>query len=257
MKRSVKSLMGYTLGAIDGEIGTVKEFYFDDQTWTVRYLIVETGNWLLGRKVLISPKSLLRPDWEAERFPVNLTKEQIKNSPDIDTAKPVSRQQEMELNTHYSLGSYWGGGLWGAGMGIGTTGMMIGGRLPLEEAVSRSMNTPGTAIEGDPHLRSTKEVTGYNIHATDSEIGEVQDFIIDDHSWKLDYMVVETGNWLQGKKVLLSPDMIKEINWGTSKIIVNVPVARIKNSPEYDPSQPVSEVYEANLYDYYGRLVNR
>jgi hypothetical protein len=101
MKRSIKSLIGYTLHAADGEIGKVEEFYFDDQRWTIRYLIVRTGSWLLGRKVLISPQALGTTDWDNRAFPTTLTKEQIRNSPDIDTDEPVSRQQEERLYAHY------------------------------------------------------------------------------------------------------------------------------------------------------------
>lgn len=112
MKRNIKSLIGFTIGATDGEIGKVTEFYFDDETWTIRYLIVETGSWLFGRKVLISPIALLTPDWENKIFPINLTKEQIKNSPDIDTERPVSRQQELDMYAHYPWGTYWGSGFY-------------------------------------------------------------------------------------------------------------------------------------------------
>ncbi len=136
MKRTIKNLMGFTMGATDGEIGKVKDFYFDDVTWTIRYLVVETGNWLSNRKVLISPEALLQVDWANETFPVNLTKEQIKKSPDVDTDQPVSRQHEMELYTHYPWTNYWGGGIWAGGMG--TAGMMMPrSSVPMEEAVKK------------------------------------------------------------------------------------------------------------------------
>ncbi len=246
MKRSIKSLVEFTMGAIDGEIGKVKEFYFDDNAWTIRYLIIETGSWLFGRKVLISPEALLTPNWKKESFPVNLTQEQIKNSPDIDTEKPVSRQEEIKLTNHYAWANYWGGGFYGGGMSI-----------PLYQAVRKEEDyTPVEHPEDNPHLRSTEQIKGYAIHATDDEIGEVEDFIVDDSSWKLAFLVVDTGHWFPGKKVLISPAWIKAIKWENSKVIVNVSVNRIKRSPEYDPTQAVNEVYEVNLRDYYGRLTN-
>ncbi len=255
MKHNVKRLIGYTLGATDGEIGKVKDFYFDDETWTIRYLIIETGSWLSGRKVLISPEAVLTPDYKAEAFRVNLTKEQIKNSPDIDTEKPVSRQQEMKLYEHYPWTNYWGGGLWAGG--IGTTGMVMPRPVSIEQAVKKEDDTTGKeSIDGDPHLRSTNKVTGYSIKATDGEIGDVEDFIIDDSSWKIHFLVVDTGNWFPGKKVLISPKWIKEIKWETSTVIVNASVERVKNSPEYDAGQPISESYEANLQNYYGRFIS-
>lgn len=255
MKRTIKKLMGFTMGATDGEIGKVKDFYFDDVTWTIRYLVVETGNWLSNRKVLISPEALLQCDWANETFPVNLTKEQIKKSPDIDTDQPVSRQNEKELYAHYSWTNYWGGGIWAGGMG--TTGMMMPrSSAPMDEAVKNSKNTRDAETEGDPHLRSAKSVQGYNIHALDDTIGDVEDFIVDDSNWTINYMVVDTGNWFPGKKVIISPDWIKEINWETSEVTVNATVEQVKNSPEYDASEHLSTEYEGNLQNYYGRFIS-
>ncbi len=229
MKRTIKNLMGFTMGATDGEIGKVKDFYFDDLTWTIRYLVVETGSWLSNRKVLISPEALLEGDWTNETFPVNLTKEQIKNSPDIDTDKPVSKQHETELYAHYPWTNYWAGGLWAGGMGA--TGMMTPmSSVPMDEAVINSKNNPDAEEDGDPHLRSAKNVQGYK--------------------------VVDTGNWFPGKKVTISPEWIKEIKWETSEVIVNASVEQVKNSPEYDASKQLSTEYEASLKNYYGRFIS-
>jgi len=240
MKRNVKSLIGYTMGATDGEIGKITEFYFDDESWTIRYLIVETGNWLFGRKVLISPQALLTPEWGKEVFPINLTREQIKKSPDIDTEKPVSRQQEIELNEHYPWSGYWAGGFYG------------GVPITVSQELQKDTDTmAGKKSDDNPHLRSTAMVTGYKIMALDGEIGDVEDFIFDDSSWKVEFLVVDTGKWLPGKKVLISPKWIKEIFWETSSIIVQALVAQVKSSPEYHPTLPVSEIYEANLKSHY------
>lgn len=253
MKRKIKSLIGFTIGATDGEIGKVKEFYFDDKTWTIRYLIVETGSWLFGRKILLSPQALLTPDWENEVFPVNLTMDQIKGSPEIDTEKPVSRQQEMELYGYYPWGTYWGGGLWAGGMG--TSGMMVQPTVPLEQAIEHEEIANRAETSEDPHLRSTDNVTGYNIKATDGEIGDVEDFMINDKTWTIDFIEVDTGNWFPGKKVLVSPKWIREINWDASSVVVNATEEQVKNSPEYVPSKELMESYEANLNNYYGRFL--
>lgn len=242
MKRNVKSLIGYAIGATDGEIGKVKEFYFDDRTWTIRYLIAETGNWLLKRKVLISAGSLLAPDWEGKVFPVDLTREQVKNSPDIDTDKPVSRQQEMDLDKYYPRTGFWAGG-------IGTAGMI----MPVQESIEQAVQNED---DNDPHLRSTDKVTGYSIKASDGDIGEVEDFIIDDTSLELKYMVIDTGKWFPGKKVIISPKWIKEIKWDTSEVVVNATVDQVKNCPEYDVSKYISEEYERSLTNYYGRFIS-
>ena len=255
MKRTIKDLMGFTMGATDGEIGKVKDFYFDDVTWTIRYLVVETGSWLSNRKVLISPEALLQVDWANETFPVNLTKEQIKKSPDVDTDQPVSRQHEMKLNAYYPWTNYWGGGILAGG--LGATGMMMPrSSVPMEEGVKNSKNTPDAEPEGDPHLRSAKNVQGYTIHALDDTIGDVEDFIVDDSNWTINYVLVDTGKWFTGKKVIISPDLIKEINWATSAVIVNASVEQVKNSPEYDASKQLSTEYEANLKNYYGRFIS-
>lgn len=253
MQCSIKSLMGYTLGASDGEIGKVKDFYFDDNTWTIRYVIVETGNWLSGRKVLISPGSLIKLHSGSEVISVSLTTEQIKNSPDIDTEKPVSVQQEMDLYNYYPWENYWGGSLWGGGMG--TTGMMTRPSLTVEEAAEAERHTHAAEGDGNPHLRSTGTVKGYTIHAVDGAIGDVEDFIIDDRSWKIDFIVVDTGNWFPGKKVLISPKWIKQVEWETSSVVVNASVEKVKNSPEFDPHRPINEAYSTTLHDYYGRSV--
>lgn len=247
MKRNAKSLRNFTIGATDGEIGKVKDFYFDDHTWTIRYLVVETGNWLSGRKVLISPQALLTPNWDEELLPAKLTMDQVKNSPDIDTEKTVSRQQEMELTDHYTWPGYWAGGLWASGMG--TSGMMMQAREPLEEAVQEAAHE-----DGDPNLRSIQDVQDYAIQASDDSIGEVEDFIINDENWRIDYMVVDTGNWFPGKKVLIAPSWIKEINWNESEVLVNATQDQVKESPEYKPGEAISDDYDASLQEYYGRF---
>ena len=251
MKRSIKSLEGYSLKETDGEIGEVDEFYFDDVSWTIRYLVVKTGNWLSGRKVLISPAALLQPDWENEDFPVNLTKEQIKNSPDIDTDKPVSRQHEEELSSYYTWDTYWGDDAHGAGIFGAMPSQLYESEIGDPESFDRSfVEEQGN---NDPHLQSTDAVEGYSIHATDGEIGKVVDYIVDDTNWKIDYLVVDTGNWLNSKKVLLSTNWITNVKWDNELVIVSVSTDKVKNSPDYDPDQPVNSSDEKNLYDYYGK----
>ncbi len=248
MKRNLKSLIGFTMGATDGEIGKVRDFYFDDQDWTVRYLVVETGGWLSGRKVLIAPQAISGTNWQNDVFPVNLTKNQVENSPDIDTEQTVSRQHEIELYKHYPWTHYWAGGLWAGG--IGTTGMMVGGTEPVEDHIEA-----GDLDEaGKPrvsHLRSYANIKGYMIHETDGNIGEVEDFIIEENSWKIVFLVVDTGTWLPGKKVLLSPNLIRNMDWVTSTVTVNASKEQIRHSPEYDPGKLVSDDYQRKLDDYY------
>jgi len=245
MKRSLNSLVGYTIGASDGEIGKVKEFYFDDKTWTIRYLIVETGTWLSGRKVLIAAEMLLTPDWIKGIFPVNLTKEQVKNSPDINTEEPVSRQEEAIWQSYYLSTNYWSNGFYEGGM-----------PYYMHEVINDAQDKGlPQKTEHLSHLRSSAKVTGYNIMATDGLIGEVKDFIVNDTDWRINFLVVDTGHWLPGKKVILSPKLIDEIDWATSEVSVRTTIKHVKDSPEYNPVQPVSDDHEVHLHNYYSEFV--
>jgi hypothetical protein len=245
MLRSTKELRGYTIRAIDGDIGQVHEFYFDDLSWIVRYLVVDTGNWLPGRKVLLWPGVLGQPDWETQVLPVDLTKEQVEYSPDIGTDEPVSRQMETDLHTHYGWTPYWRGGLPQPGLGTAAAAEMI--------AHAAQDRDEQEDQESDPHLRSTREVIGYHIQAQDGEIGHVEDLIVDDETWLIHHLVVDTRNWLPGRKVLVTPAWADEVNWVERKVHVDLSRDTIENSPEFDPSMPVNREYETRLYDYYGR----
>ena len=245
IRRSLNSLLEYTMGATDGEIGAVKEFYFDDHSWTVRYIIIEAGNWLMGRKVLISTGALLPFDWNKGIFPVKLTKEQIKNSPDIDTEKPVSREQEIKLMKHYLQNGNWGSGFYAGGA---TQPLYYG--LPDDKHVGVEKNAAA-----DKHLRSSSTVTGYSIKATDGTIGVVKDFLLHPSTWAIDFLVVDTGDWLPGKKVLISPKWIKEVKWDDSVITVKATMEQIKNCPEYNHGQAFTDGDAMAIHNYYGEFV--
>jgi uncharacterized protein YrrD len=241
MLHAIKSLMGYHIGATDGEIGKVEDFYFDDETWTIRYLIVDTGNWLSGRKVLISPEALLKDSRESGLFPANLTREQVKNSPDIDTDKPVSRQHEAELTKYYPWQSYWGsgffpGGVWGV---INPTPVItpasVADRHLIEEVDLER------ASGEDLHLRSAQTVTGYHIHAADTDIGHVYDFIIDEQTWQIVCLVVNTHHWIGGRKVMIEVRHIQHVQWDQSTVSVDITADSIKNSPRFDESDYIGE----------------
>jgi PRC-barrel domain. len=227
MQHSLRSIIGYEIRAIDGDLGKVHEFYFDDTTWTIRYLVAETGNWLLGRKVLISPIAMGKPDLKQRTFSVNLTRDQVRNSPDIDTERPVYRQHEAELHEYYQWPQYWEGGYGGI---LGITPYPVFENSLLKEP-------SGPKRPDDPHLRSTRQVTGYHIHATDGEIGHVLDFIVDDGNWSLVNLVVDTGTWLSGRKVLIPPAWIKNVNWDETSVYIDRTREAVKNSPELEPSK--------------------
>lgn len=262
MLHNVKDLRGYTIQATDGEIGAVDDIYFDDKAWTVRYLVVKTGGWLAGRKVLLAPAALRRPDVQSERLPVSLTRQEVEDSPDIATDMPVYRQHEAELHEYYGWAPYWGN--LGSPVNVlppipvrlektpgGTVAPPPATDAHLLEPVPQKTQAP--EVGRDPHLRSMNEVSGYHLRAVDGEIGHVETFIVDDQTWAVMYLVVDTRNWLPGKKVLLALEWVETVDWLERDVTVNLRQETVKNSPEYDPAKPVSRAYEEALYDHYGR----
>ena len=256
MLREVKAMHGTTLLARDGEIGKIEEVLFDDHLWTVRYLVVSTGGWLSGRKVLLPPAVLEGP-FLNEHLNVNLTRAQVEGSPPAETDKPVSRQWEMDYHDYYGWPYYWGG-MGGLPGGIGFTGGMALSGVQLSRVVGDA-GTPqqeageGARDKGDVHLRSTLEVTGYKIEAEDGPLGHIADLIVDDETWNIRYLAVDTGDWWPGKKVLLPPGWIEDVNWLENTVQMRVTRAQIQNGPEWDSHEPISPAFEAELSEYYAR----
>lgn len=241
-----KNLKGLVIRATDGEIGTVDQLYFDDQVWAIRYLTAETGNWLDGRKVLISPLSILQTDWKANRIDVSLTRKQVENAPNIDTHRPVSRQHEVEYFGYYGYPYYWDGPyMWGPSYYPAGIVPMTASQSAIAERIRRE--------SADSHLRSTEAVAGYHIDAKDGDIGHVDRFIVDDEAWAIRYLDVATKNWWPGKKVLLSPAWVERVSWEEYKVFVAVTREAIKTCPEYVDTVPITREYENKLYFHYGR----
>ncbi|MCJ8499004.1 PRC-barrel domain-containing protein [Desulfatitalea alkaliphila] len=245
MLRSISETLGYHLHAQDGEIGRTKDYLFDDQFWTVRYMVADTGTWLPGRRVLISPISLGEPRWRDKAFPVRLSTEQIEAAPGVEEAAPVSRQYEKQLARYYGYPPYW--------IGPNTWGALEAPLYPEVQTMIDDKRLEKEAEDLDIHLRSAKEVIGYDLHADDGRVGHVEDFILDDEMWTLRYLVVDTRNWLPGRKVLISPMWVQLVEWLHRKVQVNLSVEAVKNSPPYDSAAPVNREYEERLYDFYGR----
>ena len=244
---NTKHLKGFAIRSKDGELGTVAQFYFDDETWAIRYLVVETGGWLSGKQVLISPISIIRADWADRCLNVALTMDQVKNSPDIDTHKPVSRQHEAAYFGYYGYPYYWDGpNLWGPSF---YPAGMVSLMADSAEAVAESIHRESM----DSHLRSTDAVLGYHMGALHGEIGHVGGFIVDDEAWAIRYIEVSTRNWWPGKTVLVSPAWIEKISWEETKVYAGLTREAIQSGPEYDESQPISRDYEDQLYLHYGR----
>jgi len=211
MLRSLNELAGYKVIATDGDAGSVADFFFEDENWAISDVVIDTGKVFRGRKVLISPEKVGKPDGKNMQFPVNITKTVVRDSAGVSTKVPISQQKGEE-----------------------------------------GQSTPPVSPQ-NPHLRSADEVTEYAIQATDGEIGHVEDFIVEDDSWKIRYLVVDTRKWLMGKKVLIGTDWFDRIDWSESKFYLDHKREDIKNCPEYDPNEPINRKTEEILYDYHGR----
>jgi len=245
MLRNLNDLEGCAIRAVDGDIGDVTDFYIDDEAWVIRYFVVETGSWLFSRKVLVSPISLGHADWLEKTFSASITREQVKNSPSIDTEKPVSRQHEIDYLGYYAYPLYWAGpGLWGA-------------RTHPDLVMPEFVSTPSVVepqvddiIAGDaptirhhaddPHLRSCNTMLSYHVHASDGEIGHVQGLLVDDTTWAIRYLIVNTSNWWLGHQVLISPEWIKEVSWSEALVSLDRSRKSMMRRPTMRPSKSIA-----------------
>lgn len=249
MVYSLDHLKGRSLQERDGLIGKVHDVFFDDADWVVRYLVVDMGSLLNKRSVLISPGAAGSADWGSSVVPVNLTMEQVRSSPEIDTDLPVTRQHEAALRKHYGWPAYWG-----ALMGEG--GLATPVLTPARDTGAAEPPTDGDVPprrSRDTHLRSANDTLGYHVQATDDSTGHVEDFLIDDEIWRIRYLVIDTRNWLPGRKVLLAPAWIRDVDWLEEKVHVSLTRDAIRESPLYDPAAHWSAVYAAQLHEHYAR----
>lgn len=260
MLRNSDEINSYTLGATDGEVGHVCDLFFDDQDWVIRYLVVQTGNWLSSRKVLISPYSLGEPNWGEKRLPVGISRRQVQDSPNVDLDQPVSRQHETAIAQHYRYPYYWeGGGFWGDGLFFPTLvapdfmGEPPMGKVRAEVSEDYALAEASRREAGDPHLRSCKAVVGYHVHATDGDLGHVSAMLVDEETWAIRYLVVDTSNWWMGQKVLVPPQWITEISWAEFKVHINLTRDTIKNSPHYESTTALNRQQESAFYKHYAR----
>lgn len=236
-QRKLRDLKGYALLARNGEIGKIEQVYFDDQQWVVRYFVVHTGSWLLGRDVLIAPRSVLRVDAENKRIEVDLSREQVQESPPTSSERPVSRHYELEYHRHFGWPPYWE-----------TSTLGVPPPMPPIEPPAELISEPE-----HPHLRDSAEVIGYHIQAQDGELGHVHDLILDDQDWSIRYFVVDTRNWLPGKKVLIAPTWIDRVSWADHAIFAGIGRELIRTAPGYDPDQIISHDDEVQLHAHYGK----
>ena len=236
MLYEAKSFKNYALCGIDGTIGKVKELLFDDQKWNVRYLVVDTGNWLKGRKVLIAPNFLVDVSKENQCITVNLTKKQIEDSPPLSSDQPVDRQYDKAYWSFFNLPE------------------SVLTKLPEDQAFMRKLDKKdlddrhAEERSWDHQLRSTSASTGNNIEALDGEVGCIDDFIIDDQTWSIRYMVVNSADWWAGHKLLVAPPWISKLNWGDAKIFININRAPFESLEEFTSIDMLSREYEERLH---------
>ncbi len=238
----LKDLNDYQLQARDGEIGKLKEVYFDDQNWTVRYFVVHTGSWLLGQDVLIVPSVVTAINEEKKLLEVDLSQDQIRHCPPIDQHKTVSRHYEQQLYRYYDWQPYW-------------IGDPLAGAAPVIPPIPIDVEE-GTKKPKNPHLRSSEEVTGYELDAIEGDIGHIEDMILQFPSCDLSYLEINTGNWLSGKSILISPAWIEEINWETEEVSINIKRELIQSAPEYDAAKAITRGDELALFKHYGKSVD-
>jgi hypothetical protein len=258
MLRNSKDLEGCAIGATDGTIGEVKDLYFDDEAWVIRYLVVSTGAWLANRPVLISPVALSQPQWAQKRLRASITKEQVRNSPDIDTDRPVSRQQEVQYLRYYRYPSYWQGAyLWGVGPNpnpMPTGSGYEGSADPQGQGQAEPSGVETRARQkDDPHLRSCNAVMKYHVHASDGHIGHVQGLLVDDETWAIRYLIVNTSDWWVGHQVLVASQWINDVNWFSRNVTVDLTRQTLKGAPSYDAASSLDRRQEIEVFEYYGR----
>jgi len=242
----ISAINGYAINASDGQLGTVSDLLFDDVRWIIRWLVVDTGIWLPGRKVLLPVSALCKPDAALRRFHVKLNKQQVKDSPDIITDQPVSRQVEVHVYNYYGWDPYWGDSIFN--LNAMATPLV---RPPLSTPRD-IVGTDADLNKGDPHLCSIAAVTGYHIHAIDGEIDHVEGFLVDDVGWNVRYFIVDTKNWWPGKRVLISPHSVRTIDWIDGLVHLDINRQIVRGSPPYDPSIALDRAYEDRYRMYYG-----
>ncbi len=249
MKRSLKELISYNIEANDGSKGKVVDFLFDEDTWIIRYLMADLGFLTPGKKVLVPRIFLSKPVWGSRSFPVELSKSNLEKCPELEDNKPISRKFEEQLHQHYHIKEYYWSSIHVHPIGAP---LFIHPPRPIKAPIRKKGEK-----DIETSLRSFNEIKNYHIKAIDGELGHVDDLIIDDFNWQIDFIVVDTSNWMPwSKKVLISTEMMDEISYVDQQVNIDLSKEDIKESPEFDPDEPVNEVYEKVLYDFYGRPIN-
>ena len=233
----LKQLSDYRLHAKDGDIGHLRQVFFDDRDWRVRYLVVHTGSALLGRDALLIPETVTKIDDERRRIDVKLTHEQIENAPPVSSQLTVSRHYEQELYRHYDWQPYWDDDLL---LGLGGTAHPPADVGHIQEPVN-------------PYLRGSDEVAGYALSGAGGNLGEVRDFVLEVPGWHIRYLHIATGGRLFGRDILIACAWLEDIDWSARTVATVLPREAIESAPSYDASDIISREYELALYKHYGK----
>jgi len=233
MLRRASELHGWAIGTRDGDIGHVADVYLDDHRWAVRYLVVDTGQWLPGKRVLILPRLVSGVDPVGRKLQTALTRRQVKLGPDPDRARPVSRQHETELRHCYEFPSF---------------AVTVGASVALAGSAPGERRRPG----GDCYLRSVRAITGYYVHAQDGDVGHAEDILVDDAAWTVRHLLVSIGNRWPNRRVLVPVGWVARLSWDAGAVDVSLPGEAIRLAPEYDRVSGISATQEARLARYYG-----
>lgn len=243
---AITGLLGCPVRTEDGDAGTVKDYLFDDRNWRIRWMVVDTGAWLPGRKILIHPSAIeplvippstgglgMGPGVDRPVVSVALTQNEIKASPDASEDEPVTQQMEDRLYDHYSRDPIWGATIFGTNA---ISPPISAPPLVADPRRHGKIETGPHPGDGDSHLRSAASVKGYHVEATNGEIGHVENFLIDDADWSVRYLLIATRNWWPGKHVQLAPNTVEAFDWMRKHIALNVTREQVQSSPEWDPA---------------------
>ncbi len=214
MYYTTETINGFRVMAEGGEVGRIHDCFFDESSRHIRYLVVRTGSWLLGRDVIIVPSHVRDLSLEDEQLTTDLTKDELKNSPDVDTEKPISRRREIEYLSYYGMPMYWG-----SMPGIPPTGAPT----PPEAA-------PEDGDDTASELRSAREITGYALQSQDGPAGTIKDIVFSPETWAVTHLLVRTGGWFSGKEIAVAIKWVEEIDWSRAVVGVDMPNDRLRDT---------------------------
>jgi hypothetical protein len=194
-----KHLQGVCVVGSEGAAGCVLDVLFDDRSWHVKYLVVRLGGRLSAWHVLLKPDLVTHAAWTERELHVPLSGREFRQLPGVQSDPPVAYRQELQA-ARFSA--------WEAGR--------------IEDVV----------LDGDPHLRNMRAVTGHRVEASDGPVGRIAEFIIDDEYWTVRYVVVNTGRLLPSLRVLIAPTWVETISWEDRVVRLSATREELESSHE-------------------------